>query len=146
MDIEKPMVQTHENIPLLCSQFLHNGLPTRLTVFPESLHFQNEKIECAYTINFDLSYDINKEGNGWVLTLICPEVLKFVSVFPLDEWEDVLIGMMKRRRFHEFYKGVKKIGKGNFASVYLTERVQDKMKFAVKAFQKEATFKPTNGK
>ena len=38
----------------------------------------------------------------------------------LDDWEEVLIKMMKRRRFHELFKGVRKIGKGNFASVYLT--------------------------
>ena len=44
--------------------------------------------------------------------------------------------VIKRRRFHDFYKGVRKIGKGNFASVYLTERVTDKKTFAVKAFQK----------
>jgi calcium-dependent protein kinase len=44
--------------------------------------------------------------------------------------------MIKRRRFHELYKGIKKIGKGNFASVYLTQRVIDNKHFAVKAFQK----------
>lgn len=81
-----------------------------------------------------------------MLTVMTPEVLRFFSVFALDEWEEVLIKIMKRRRFHEFYKGVRKIGKGNFASVYLTERTHDKAKFAVKAFQKESTFKPTNGK
>jgi calcium-dependent protein kinase len=53
---------------------------------------------------------------------------------------------MRRRRFHELFKGVKKIGKGNFASVYLTQRISDSKYFAVKAFQKETTFKPTNGK
>jgi len=54
----------------------------------------------------------------------------------LGDWEKVLIKMMKRKKFHEFFKGVKKIGKGNFASVYLTQRLCDKVNFAVKAFQK----------
>lgn len=47
-----------------------------------------------------------------------------------------MIGVMKRRRFHDFYKGVKKIGKGNFASVYLTQSATNGKMYAVKAFQK----------
>lgn len=53
---------------------------------------------------------------------------------------------MKRKRFHEFYKGIQKIGAGNFASVYIAERVIDKKRFAVKAFKKDSTYKAVNGK
>jgi serine/threonine protein kinase len=35
---------------------------------------------------------------------------------------------------------MKKIGKGNFASVYLVEKYENKHKYAVKAFSKEATY------
>lgn len=136
MDTDKSLHETTYCEPLLEGQFLMNHLPTRLVVFTDSIYFQNDKLECTYAINFDFSYDISKEGNGWVLTIFCPEVIKFFSIFNLDEWDRVLLKMMKRRKFHEFYKGVRKIGKGNFASVYLTERVHDKKTFAVKAFQK----------
>jgi len=70
------------------------------------------------------------------LNIGCPEGIDFFSSKDLGDWEKVLIKMMKRKKFHEFFKGVKKIGKGNFASVYLTQRLNDKVNFAVKAFQK----------
>jgi calcium-dependent protein kinase len=37
-------------------------------------------------------------------------------------------------------KASKKIGKGNFASVYLTQRIEDGKSFAVKAFSKESAY------
>lgn len=53
---------------------------------------------------------------------------------------------MKRKRFHDFFKGIKRIGKGNFASVYLAEKFSNKKNYAVKAFQKAATYKANKGK
>ena len=53
---------------------------------------------------------------------------------------------MKRKRFHEFFKGIKRIGKGNFASVYLSEKNSNKKLYAVKAFQKASTYKTHLGK
>ena len=44
------------------------------------------------------------------------------------------------------FKPIKKIGKGNFASVYLVIRHEDGKKYAVKAFSKEATYNEENGK
>ena len=44
------------------------------------------------------------------------------------------------------FKPIRKLGKGNFATVYEAERVTDKAKFAVKAFSKEACFSAKNGK
>lgn len=41
---------------------------------------------------------------------------------------------------------MKKIGKGNFASVYLAESLEGKRMVAVKAFSKEATFSQDKGK
>jgi serine/threonine protein kinase len=38
------------------------------------------------------------------------------------------------------FKPIKKIGKGNFASVYLVVKYEDKQKYAVKAFSKEGTY------
>lgn len=58
----------------------------------------------------------------------------------LKEWRDILAGKVNQRGFHELFKPIKKIGKGNFASVYLAIRLEDERKFAIKAFSKEATY------
>lgn len=52
-------------------------------------------------------------------------------------WRDTLKLYLNQMGFHEQFKPIKKIGKGNFASVYLVERIQDGHQFAVKAFSKE---------
>ena len=44
------------------------------------------------------------------------------------------------------YKPIKKIGKGNFASVYLVESLKDQKQYAVKAFAKEAAYSEQKGK
>jgi len=43
---------------------------------------------------------------------------------------------LNQRGFHELFKPIKKIGKGNFASVYLVIKYEDSKKYAVKAFSK----------
>lgn len=44
------------------------------------------------------------------------------------------------------FKPIKKLGKGNFASVYEVERLTDGSKYAVKAFSKQSCFAAKNGK
>ena len=44
------------------------------------------------------------------------------------------------------FKVFKKIGKGNFASVYLAERVEDGQQMAIKAFSKSVAYAEENGK
>ena len=46
---------------------------------------------------------------------------------------------LNQRGFHELFKPLKKLGKGNFASVYEVERITDLRRFAVKAFSKQNT-------
>ena len=53
---------------------------------------------------------------------------------------------INQRGFHEIFKPIKKIGKGNFASVYLVYKHEDGHKYAVKAFSKEATYGEDKGK
>jgi len=64
----------------------------------------------------------------------------------LFKWRDALRNIMNQRGFHELYRAHKKIGKGNFASVYLAERLEDEKMFAVKAFSKEAAYAQEKGK
>ena len=39
--------------------------------------------------------------------------------------------------FHKNYKAIEKIGRGNFANVYLANNLQDDNQYAIKAFQKD---------
>lgn len=64
----------------------------------------------------------------------------------IKDWRNVLARKINQRGFHELFKPIKKIGKGNFASVYLAIRVEDDKKFAIKAFSKEATYSEDKGK
>ena len=47
--------------------------------------------------------------------------------------------------FHELFRAQRKIGKGNFASVYLAERLEDDLMFAVKAFSKQVAYSQEKG-
>jgi len=53
---------------------------------------------------------------------------------------------INQRGFHEQFKPKKKIGKGNFASVYLAEKIENGRNYAVKAFSKEAAYSEDKGK
>jgi calcium-dependent protein kinase len=55
-------------------------------------------------------------------------------------WRGILKQYLNQVGFHEQFKPIKKIGKGNFASVYLAEKLEDGKKYAVKAFAKEAAY------
>jgi len=52
----------------------------------------------------------------------------------LSQWRLILKTRLNQRGFHEQFKPKKKIGKGNFASVYLTEKLEEGKYYAVKAF------------
>jgi hypothetical protein len=77
-----------------------NNLLTKVAICTDSLTYSNERVQCTYLINFDFSYDLTKDTNGWVLIIYCPETLKFFSRVDLDAWESVLGQIIKRRRFH----------------------------------------------
>jgi serine/threonine protein kinase len=47
---------------------------------------------------------------------------------------------MNQFNFHELFKAEKRLGKGNFATVYLGTQLKDQKKMAIKAFGKEATY------
>lgn len=54
----------------------------------------------------------------------------------LENWREILKSKINQRGFHEQFKPIKKIGKGNFASVYLAQKLEDNVHYAVKAFSK----------
>jgi serine/threonine protein kinase len=47
---------------------------------------------------------------------------------------------LNQKGFHSQFKPIKKLGKGNFATVYQVIRIEDGKKLAVKAFSKANTF------
>lgn len=58
----------------------------------------------------------------------------------------MLKNKLNQRGFHEQFKPYKKIGKGNFATVFLVEKKENKILYAVKAFSKEAAYSEEKGK
>lgn len=48
--------------------------------------------------------------------------------------------------FHKYFNAIKKIGKGNFASVYLAENIRDGKQYAVKAFAKKTIYENEKSK
>ncbi|CAD8134701.1 unnamed protein product [Paramecium pentaurelia] len=64
----------------------------------------------------------------------------------LKRWRDYLAKHINQRGFHESFKAHRKIGKGNFASVYLADRLEDERSFAIKAFSKEVAYGQDKGK
>lgn len=68
------------------------------------------------------------------------------SAADLQTCRDILKSKINQRGFHEQFKPKKKIGKGNFASVYLAEKLETNKNYAVKAFSKEAAYSEDKGK
>ncbi|KAL4438341.1 hypothetical protein ABPG74_009764 [Tetrahymena malaccensis] len=83
---------------------------------------------------------IKLDKGGCVCELYSPEEKVLIK------WRDALRKILNQRGFHELFRAHKKIGKGNFASVYLAERLEDEKMFAVKAFSKEAAYAQEKGK
>lgn len=77
-----------------------NNMLTKLALFHDSIYFSNNKVECSYVITFDFSYDIVKDVHGYVLTIHCPDIVRFNTQNNMELWENVLIKIMKRKRFH----------------------------------------------
>jgi len=64
----------------------------------------------------------------------------------IESWSGLLAKKLNQKGFHKMFKPLRKLGKGNFATVYEVERVTDGSKFAVKAFSKSHAFSAKNGK
>jgi serine/threonine protein kinase len=94
-------------------------------------------LKFAFTISPpSLTFEKGEERASYVL----------MSEADLQACREVLRGKLNQRGFHEQFKPKKKIGKGNFASVYLAEKLETGRNYAVKAFSKEAAYSEDKGK
>ncbi|CAK81836.1 unnamed protein product (macronuclear) [Paramecium tetraurelia] len=64
----------------------------------------------------------------------------------IKQWREYLSNRINQWQFHQMFKVYKKIGKGNFASVYLAQKIEDQKKMAIKAFSKQAAYAEEQGK
>ena len=64
----------------------------------------------------------------------------------IKSWRSFLRAKINQWSFHNMFAVEKKIGKGNFATVYLAERLEDNQPMAIKAFSKAAAYDEENGK
>ncbi|CAD8121324.1 unnamed protein product [Paramecium sonneborni] len=64
----------------------------------------------------------------------------------IKELRNFLRSRINQLKFHKYFRVFKKIGKGNFATVYFAERIEDGQQFAVKAFSKQVAYNEENGK
>lgn len=63
-----------------------------------------------------------------------------------EQWYWIFGKRINQRGFHEMFRPIRKLGKGNFATVYEAERLSDGLRFAVKAFSKQNSYSAKNGK
>ena len=64
----------------------------------------------------------------------------------VEEWTALLLKRINVKGFHQMFKPIRKLGKGNFATVYEAQRMTDHRHFAVKAFSKQNSYSSKNGR
>ena len=89
----------------------------------------NKSCELDFDVKFELMRDtsINLGTTGGMGVPYCIKLEKdgyegldvYASSETLLKWKDHLESKINRRGFHSLFRPIKKIGKGNFASVYL---------------------------
>ncbi|CAD8199166.1 unnamed protein product [Paramecium octaurelia] len=93
--------------------------------------------------------NVERLGDPLKLLLFIDEQDKFEMIahqLIITKWRWFLAKRINQYGFHHLFKVFKKIGRGNFASVYLAERVEDGQQMAVKAFSKSIAYAEENGK
>ena len=112
----------------------------------------NDQVKRSLRLDFDTRFEILKDAEGNPLGCRFEreghssfEILSREK-YVLRGWELELEKRISKRGFQQDFKPLKKIGKGNFASVYLATRAFDGKKVAVKAFSKELLYGQERGK
>lgn len=146
MDIEKSsnLQATSDVEHIIADSFILNGHLTDLYLYPTELKILQKNRVQIIPIDPTLTFSIiqGKEGPVGLELNIDKERIELLREFwPRgNEWENVLLTCITRKDFHEFFRPLKKIGKGNFATVYLAEDLRRNRKVAVKAFMKDVAY------
>ena len=114
---------TNDDHYLMTDSFLYQDVFTDIYLYPTYISVIQKHQKFIIPINSNLSFSINhqKEGPQGLEFQYEKEKLVLLRDFwpRAEEWEKKLLAYITKRDFHEFFKPVRKIGKGNFASVYL---------------------------
>lgn len=110
---------------------------------------ENRQSRKGFNIRFETIFQILRtKVSGEEKKLGTPYGIKFMlegyqsqqffsqNVKELEKWEVELRKYMNQFNFHELFKAEKRLGKGNFATVYLGIQLKDNKKMAIKAFGK----------
>ncbi|CAD8137002.1 unnamed protein product [Paramecium pentaurelia] len=108
--------------------------------FETKFSLLREPVDEKFKVGKPLGLLIERENIQHKITLFSNDVQM------IKNWRDYLAKHINQRGFHESFKAHRKIGKGNFASVYLADRLEDERSFAIKAFSKEVAYGQDKGK
>lgn len=142
MDSSTPMYSTH--IPPILGRLLTNSTANKLhegevnvAIYEHCLIESSPKVKHYMPLDFDLKFGFQTSPPS-IFFEKSQEKVMFTLQSPqdLEMWREVLKNRLNQRGFHEQFKPKKKIGKGNFASVYLAEKIETGRNYAVKAFSK----------
>ena len=155
MESIAPMYTTSISNPgkllLTCSATHSSDSEISLSIHENCLIETSSKKKQVMPFDFDLKYGftispptitIDKQSDKG------DEKVEFTlkSELDLQACREILKNKINQRGFHEQFKPKKRIGKGNFASVYLAEKLEVGKSFAIKAFSKEAAYSEDKGK
>ena len=140
------MQATADTYPLISETFILNGHLTDIHLHSGEIRLLQKDFERTIAIRFGLTFRVLSKEDGKAIGLEfnnCGECLILLRDFwhRAAEWEDLLMQQMTRQDFHQFFRPIKKLGCGNFATVYLAEDIRRKRRVAIKAFMKENAFK-----
>lgn len=125
---------------------MFEGHLTDLYLYPNELKLiqkdKNRNIPFQFGLNFSILEGSQGEAIGLEFCFGDAKIKLEREFWPRSkEWETLLLNYVTRKEFHEFFKPMRKIGRGNFATVYLAEDIHGNRRVAIKAFMKEVSFK-----
>jgi serine/threonine protein kinase len=148
MECEKDcsLQATNDTEHIISDSFMLEGQLTDLYLHPQELRIvQKDKTRTMpfqFGLHFDIIEDVKGTPVGLEFSFGESKVTLIRDFWPrAKEWESHLLKHITRTNFHEFFKPLRKIGKGNFATVYLAEDIRANRKVAIKAFMKEPAFR-----
>ncbi|CAD8165320.1 unnamed protein product [Paramecium pentaurelia] len=122
----------------IATKYLKLDFDTKFEILYQQSNRNGEKDDCLdQIIGIQFHFDY---GNGMISSQLGGNENQ------IKELRNFLRSRINQYKFHQYFRVFKKIGKGNFATVYFTEKIEDGQQFAVKAFSKQVAYNEENGK